>query len=223
MFNNINSKTKFREKKAIGITAGVLAAILVIGGLFVPSGGHANAKDDPEPVPIETADISETSEDDTFIPEDISDTAVIERELENMAANPENDNRSENAMLTEAQAVAQLNKTDNKDWDGKTIEVWKDGEGWVDAHTNGHWEQVWVEDAPGYDEPVYETVGIYVCNGCGQSFGQDDHDLTAHGEQAMIAGNLKCGSWRVDYISQATGESTHVDAVGHYETRWIED
>lgn len=136
MLNNINSNTPKREKKAVGVVTFLMAGA-IIGSLIAGNVTSAKATSTVDEAKEDMAAIYEMEKDnpaDTFIPEDITEEAVLEVELSNLEANAENDGREKADLVEEAEAISQLNQTDNKDWDGK-VEIWVDGQGWVDVDT----------------------------------------------------------------------------------------
>ena len=92
---------------------------------------------------------------------------------------------------------------------------WYGVEAWVETKTvtqAAYDETITVTDQPAYDS--YElTGGVYVCNGCGQSFATDS-ELDRHVANAVVAGNYNCGSYHVE----DTYATVHHDAVTHTET-----
>ena len=90
--------------------------------------------------------------------------------------------------------------------------------GGTQAHTHT-WvpqtEQQWVVDQAAWDEPVYTTQELSICNGCGA-------DITAdpwgHIENAMIANPATaCSGYHSEYRQVQTG-SIHHEETGHYQT-----
>lgn len=47
--------------------------------------------------------------------------------------------------------------------------------------------------------------------------------MEAHCRPAMDEGRLECGSWRVDYKLEPTGNKVYVEPQGHYKKVWVED
>lgn len=76
-------------------------------------------------------------------------------------------------------------------------------------------EDVWVEDSPGWDEPmpVYGYVEVSVCNVCGADI---TGNTAEHGKQHMLAGE---GSGHHSEVREviADYETVHHDATGHWE------
>lgn len=71
---------------------------------------------------------------------------------------------------------------------------------------------VWVEDSPAWDEPVYGQVEREICNTCGA-------DVTGFANQHLLdSGRGGCSSWRSEVQQVQTG-TIHHDATGHYEDR----
>lgn len=69
-----------------------------------------------------------------------------------------------------------------------------------------------VIDKAAWDEPVYETRGFSICNGCGADI---TGNIDAH---AKAAGRgSACGSWH-DIAKKVQVGTTHHEAVGHDET-----
>lgn len=76
-------------------------------------------------------------------------------------------------------------------------------------------EDVWVEDSPGWDEsvPVYGYVEVSICNVCGADV---TGNAAAHGKQHMLAGE---GSGHHSEVRETVVgyETIHHDATGHWE------
>lgn len=76
-------------------------------------------------------------------------------------------------------------------------------------------EEVWVEDTPGWDEsvPIYGYTEVSICNICGADI---TGNTAAHGKQHMLAGE---GSGHHSEVREViTGyETVHHDATGHWE------
>lgn len=77
------------------------------------------------------------------------------------------------------------------------------------------YEDVWVEDSPGWDEsvPVYGYVEVSICNVCGADV---TGNAAAHGKQHMLAGE---GSGHHSEVRETVVgyETIHHDAEGHWE------
>ena len=77
------------------------------------------------------------------------------------------------------------------------------------------YEEVWVEDAPGWDEsvPIYGYTEVSICNICGADI---TGNTAAHGKQHMLAGE---GSGHHSEVREViTGyETVHHEATGHWE------
>lgn len=90
---------------------------------------------------------------------------------------------------------------------------------WVDAV----YEEVWVVDQEAYtiENPIYETVCLSICNGCGADItGNTD----AHMKSQMISGNLACGGYHTEYVQVQVGtEIIEVPEEGHWETVLISE
>lgn len=69
---------------------------------------------------------------------------------------------------------------------------------------------VWVEDSPAWDEPVYDYETHIICNQCGTDFGSVD----AWGSHLVRGGT--CVSYRSEAQQVQTG-TIHHEATGHYE------
>ncbi|CAK7017574.1 MAG: hypothetical protein PEGG_00717 [Paraeggerthella hongkongensis] len=71
---------------------------------------------------------------------------------------------------------------------------------------------VWVEDSPAWDKPVYGQVEREICNTCGV-------DVTGFANQHLLdSGRGGCSSWRSEVQQVQTG-TIHHDATGQYEDR----
>lgn len=253
--------TKNNKSKAIFGAATLVLAGVVAGG-FLSFGNKSNASNmDSEYAPLSYEVVEEDSagdfidpeteqNEDVFIPEAVSANDILRTEYNNLKSNEDNSDRAKSDLLDEATALSKLNHTDNKNWDGK-VELWVDGQGWVDASTlsdeeiaritgadpvapaettsanttpkNGHYEEVWVEDIPGFYDDELKEVAYYVCNGCESVLGKTEADMDAHCRPAMLEGRLECGSWRIDYKLEPTGNRVYVEPKGHYKKVWVED
>lgn len=60
----------------------------------------------------------------------------------------------------------------------------------------GHWEDVVIKEAWTESVPVYEEQARSICNGCGQDI---TGNTTAHMKDQMLAGNMACGGYHVEY------------------------
>lgn len=76
-------------------------------------------------------------------------------------------------------------------------------------------EDVWVEDAPAWDEsvPVYGSVEVSICNVCGADV---TGNAAAHGKQHMLVGE---GSGHHSEVREVVvgHDAVHHDASGHWE------
>ena len=77
------------------------------------------------------------------------------------------------------------------------------------------YEDVWVVDqeAFSYENPIYETICLSICNGCGA-------DITGNVDAHATRENLLngCGGYHTEYVQVQVGtETIEVEEVGHWE------
>lgn len=83
----------------------------------------------------------------------------------------------------------------------------------------GHWEDVVVKEAWIESVPVYEEQARSICNGCGQDI---TGNTTAHMKDQMLAGNMACGGYHVEYKQVQVGTNT-INHPAVVEKKWIVD
>ena len=89
------------------------------------------------------------------------------------------------------------------------------------VHHEAVTEQVWVVDeaAYSYEEPVYETVGVVICNGCGADI---TNNKNTHLKEHAL--NDEPGGYHVESKQVQSGTKTvNVPEQGHYETKTIKE
>lgn len=72
-------------------------------------------------------------------------------------------------------------------------------------------KQVWVVDQEAYEEPIYETQGRTICNGCGA-------DITNNLEHVFDC----LGSYHDEWVQVQIGTKT-IPEQGHYETQVVKE
>lgn len=89
------------------------------------------------------------------------------------------------------------------------------------------YESRWVVDQAAWDEivsePIYAEVSRAICNGCGADI---TDCIDEHGYNAMMSGNMSCGSYHVATETVQTGTNNytiHHDEVGHWEQVLVQE
>ena len=77
-------------------------------------------------------------------------------------------------------------------------------------------KRVWVDPVT-HEEPVYKTVGYYVCHQCGARL-NDDNQLEEH-----YLDSETCGSYSYKEEKVQTGTKTVTDKEGYYKTETVKD
>lgn len=112
--------------------------------------------------------------------------------------------------------------TNNNTGNSTPSKVWHEAE-YKTIHHPAETKKVWVVDQEGYtyEEPVYESDSVYMCNDCNLAF-TDDYTLDEH-----LIYELKNGgkaSYRVEYQQVQTGTKTvTVEEKGHWETQVVKE
>lgn len=83
----------------------------------------------------------------------------------------------------------------------------------------GHWEEVVVSAAWTETVPVYEESPRSICNGCGLDI---TGNPAAHIKEQMLAGNLDCGGYHIEYKQVQTGTNT-INHPAVTEKKWVVD
>lgn len=89
------------------------------------------------------------------------------------------------------------------------------------------YESRWVVDQAAWDEivsePIYAEVSRAICNGCGADI---TDCIDEHGYNAMMSGNMSCGSYHVATETVQTGTNNytiHHDEIGHWEQVLVQE
>ncbi|WWU63255.1 hypothetical protein QJR26_09445 [Clostridium baratii] len=83
----------------------------------------------------------------------------------------------------------------------------------------GHYENVLVKPAWSEKVPVYEERERYICNGCRKDI---TNNADKHMEDALLAGNTKCGAYHTEWKTVQVGTKVvKHDAV--YKKKWVVD
>lgn len=111
--------------------------------------------------------------------------------------------------------------TNNNTGNSTPSKVWHEAE-YKTVHHPAETKKVWVVDQEGYtyEEPVYETHGVTICNGCGADITSnlDEHMKTVH------IPNRELPSYRDEWREVQVGTKTvTVEEKGHWETQVVKE
>ncbi|MEE1280905.1 MAG: hypothetical protein UHK60_01440 [Acutalibacteraceae bacterium] len=112
--------------------------------------------------------------------------------------------------------------TNNNTGNSKPAKVWHEAE-YKTVHHPAETKKVWVVDQEGYtyEEPVYETHAITVCNICGVTI-SNTSELSVHGKSHMLNGENF--SYRSETREIQVGTKTvTVEEKGHWETQVVNE
>lgn len=167
--------------------------------------------DDGKTVEVSTNDIKNA---DSKTDSDGSGTSDNGKSSTNTSKSNSSDNNSGSSSGSSSSKSDTQKQDDN---DGKTYHeaVYKT------VHHDAETEQVWVVDeaAYSYEEPVYETVGVVICNGCGADI---TNNKNTHLKEHAL--NDEPGGYHVESKQVQSGTKTvNVPEEGHYETKIIKE
>ena len=112
------------------------------------------------------------------------------------------------------------NTTTNNNTGSTTSKVWHEAE-YKTVHHPAETKKVWVVDQEGYtyEEPVYETHGVTICNYCEADI---TNNCMSHIEEHMM--NRIPASYRDEWREVQVGTKTvTVEEKGHWETQVVKE
>ncbi|MEE1124757.1 MAG: hypothetical protein U0L18_02320 [Acutalibacteraceae bacterium] len=172
----------------------------------------------PTEKPTEKKDKENKKEEATIV----QTTTTIVGDNQNNSSNNNSNNSTTNNTDT---GTATQSKPVNNDKPNNTTttpsKVWHEAE-YKTVHHLAETKKVWVVDQEGYtyEEPVYETHGVTICNGCGADITSnlDEHMKTVH------IPNRELPSYRDEWREVQVGTKTiTVEEKGHWETQVVKE
>ncbi len=152
------------------------------------------------------------------------EATVVQTTTTIVGDNQTNSNNNSNSNTNTGTATQSKPVNNNKPNNTTTTpsKVWHEAE-YKTVHHPAETKKVWVVDQEGYtyEEPIYETHGVTICNDCGA-----DITESSFRRQHLISEvkNGKTGSYRDEWREVQVGTKTiTVEEKGHWETQVVKE
>lgn len=163
--------------------------------------------------PVSSGNDTSSTENEviTEVPQSVSSSSSIEKSSKQVE---DNDKSSSKRMYGQQESDSVLSDPTGEE---EHVHEWIPVTNTV--HHDAVTENVWVVDSAAWDEPVYETRNVVICNGCEGIFTKYD-DWVAHCHNHTENNDLTHGSYRIE-PHETQINTIHHDEVGHYETKIV--
>ena len=236
-----------KNKKCFKILVSFFAILVIIGCIAACSKSEENndnkvafqeqvemqddnmkQQEETDLVGMEDEDQEESFESDEK--EDVTNTTGKEENTESIVNTPSKETttssikKEENKKPSTSQSSTDKKPSENTSKEPEKTQTHSHTHSWQEVKTvvkheeTGHYEDVLVKEAWTEEKPVYETVCLSICNGCGLDI---TGNPSKHIKEQALSGNFKCGGHHTEYVKKQIGiETIQHDAV--YEQQWVE-